>query len=359
MPTPDKVQLQKAITAITARVRKYRDAGLGEQDTKASLIEPLLEALGWDVRDPEQVRREYRTDSKDNPVDYSLHLVRKPRLLVEAKGLGESLSDRKWIGQILGYATVAGVVWCVLTDGDEYQIYNASAPVDASEKLLCHIRLSEEPSDEVARILGLISRGNMEENLLETLWNTQFVDRKVRAVLQEMFQKPADGVVRLIRVKEPKLSPKQVLDSIRRLVVRIEPPPLHFKPARSTSQPPAHPRTAVRRVKRVAKGQKQYGVGLSQLIAAGFLASPLRLYRRYKGRVLEANLLPDGQVEFAGEVYKTCSTAAEYARSVVTGRKMNTNGWVFWQYDTSPGKTMTLEQVRSAYLSSGGVPAGG
>jgi hypothetical protein len=34
--------------------------------------------------------------------------MRNTRLLIEAKGLGEDLSDRKWVAQILGYATMAG-----------------------------------------------------------------------------------------------------------------------------------------------------------------------------------------------------------------------------------------------------------
>jgi hypothetical protein len=52
--------------------------------TSSSLIEPVLEALGWDVRDPDEVFREFKPTPKDNPVDYALLLLRKPRQLVEA-----------------------------------------------------------------------------------------------------------------------------------------------------------------------------------------------------------------------------------------------------------------------------------
>ncbi len=45
--------------------------------------------MGWDVRDPDVVHREFKTTSQDKPVDYALCLVRQPRLLVEAKGLGK------------------------------------------------------------------------------------------------------------------------------------------------------------------------------------------------------------------------------------------------------------------------------
>lgn len=50
--------LQQAIQTATERIRKFQDRGMGEQNTKASLIEPILEALGWDVRDP--TRSNYR-----------------------------------------------------------------------------------------------------------------------------------------------------------------------------------------------------------------------------------------------------------------------------------------------------------
>jgi hypothetical protein len=66
---------------------------VGESNTKAGLIEPVIAALGWDVLDPDEVHREYRRRSPDNPVDYALLLSRTPRLFIEAKGLGENIDD--------------------------------------------------------------------------------------------------------------------------------------------------------------------------------------------------------------------------------------------------------------------------
>src|SRR4051794_29111200 len=115
------------------------------------------------------------------------------------------LSDRKWIAQVLGYAIVAGVEWCVLTDGDEYRFYNATAPLDAEEKLFCRIRLSEDKESDATKTLTLISRSNMEENILDVLWVAHYVDRRVKSALQQMFASPEKGLIRLIRLREPKL----------------------------------------------------------------------------------------------------------------------------------------------------------
>jgi hypothetical protein len=69
---------------LRERIGRYQRQGIGEQDTKAALIVPVLRALGWDVEDLEEVKLEYRRRSVDNPVDYALFVLRTPRLLAGA-----------------------------------------------------------------------------------------------------------------------------------------------------------------------------------------------------------------------------------------------------------------------------------
>jgi predicted type IV restriction endonuclease len=73
-----------------------------------------LSALGWDLQEIDEVRREYRRKPQDNPVDYALFLNRTECLLIEAKSLEKDLGDRKWISQNISYAAVVGVKWYVL-----------------------------------------------------------------------------------------------------------------------------------------------------------------------------------------------------------------------------------------------------
>jgi hypothetical protein len=359
MSQSENTKLHEAVKLVISKVKRFQDRSLGEQNTKASLVEPILEALGWDVRDPDEVHREFKPTTRDSPVDYALSILRKPRLFVEAKGLGETLSDRKWIAQVLGYATVAGVEWCVLSDGDEYRLYNATAPLDAEEKLFCSVRLSADSVDEIVRTLVLISRRNMEENILDVRWIAHYVDRRVKKTLHDMFGSTDRSLVRLIRQREPKLNPKEIVESLRRLDIRIESatPILESlsskrKPLQSEGQLLSSPRPKKSNLT-TAKGKRaNFAIPLVELIKAGKLSTPLKLFRKYKGRTLEAVLYADGNVEFQGNRYPTCSTAAEMARSVVTGRKMNTNGWSFWQFSDGRGKKITLFDVREKYIAS-------
>lgn len=98
----------KVLPDIRKRIASYQGLGIHESDTRASLIDPMLNALGWRVGDLWQVRLEFRHRPTDNPVDYALMNRGKPRLFVEAKALGRNLDDPKWATP----AWRAWIGWC-------------------------------------------------------------------------------------------------------------------------------------------------------------------------------------------------------------------------------------------------------
>src|SRR5215211_3942243 len=225
MTNSTRQSLTSVLPKLRKRIKKIqnRNENIGEQNTKAALIDPLLAALGWEVEDIDEVSREYRRKPQDNPVDYALFMLRSPRLFVEAKGLEKDLTDRKWISQVLGYATVVGVEWCVLTNGDEYRLYNAHAPVDVEQKLFRVVRISESNQEEYTLdTLELLSKAKMGDNLLNVLWKAHFIDRHVSRALGELLQNDDASLIRLIRKRTPELTPSEIRESLKRADIRID-----------------------------------------------------------------------------------------------------------------------------------------
>jgi len=333
-------KLIAVLESISKKILSSRGRNIGEQNTKATLIDPVLEALGWNIRDWDEVHREFKAKPKDNPVDYALKLLRKPRLLIEAKGLGENLCDRKWIIQILGYATANGVEWCLLTDGDEYRLYKASAPVDAEEKLFRSVKLAEGDIDAAVSLLTPISRENLEENILDVLWDSCFVDRRVKVAIQALLDSKDKGLIRLICKRASKLSQKEVAESLTRLDLRLD----------SSGVVEISKMPKVVRKKPVCRRGRKRDENLSILIQAGLLKTPLTLFKKYGGRLFKATLLSDGRVQLLGNKYDSLSMAADEARKKITGKKMSTNGWEFWRFSDDSGREIKLSEVRSKYL---------
>ncbi len=363
MDDPARQRLMDTLPKLKKRIQKIqnRKDNIGEQNTKAALIDPLLSALGWDVEDIDEVSREYKRKLQDNPVDYALFMLRSPRLFVEAKDLEKDLSDRKWISQILGYATVVGVEWCVLTNGDEYRLYNAHAPVDVEQKLFRVVRISDALQEEYTLdTLELLSKEKMSDNLLNVLWKAHFVDRHVSMVLKDLLQNEDMGLIRLIRKKTPELSPSEIRESLKRADIRVDFPLVSASSQSSASHVEDSTDTPVESTdkEKLPKRPNIPGVQVIDLIRANIINPPLKLEKEYKGRHLEAEIQQEGAIVFGGESYTSLSLAAAFARKSIIGappgrRYPQTNGWVFWKYrDHETGKLHEIDVLRQRYLAN-------
>jgi hypothetical protein len=226
------------------RLDRYRRLGqrVGESNTKAGLIEPVIAALGWEVLDPDEVHREYRRRPADNPVDYALLLSRTPRLFIEAKGLGENIDDPKWANQTISYAALAGVEWVALTDGAEWRLYNAHAPVPVEQKLFRAVRVTDDV-EAAFELLALLSKDNLRDNRLQELWRGFFVDRQVKGALAELFNagEPARDLVALVAKRAPGLTRGDIRASLARARAAFDFPTLSLPtaPVPPATSPPA------------------------------------------------------------------------------------------------------------------------
>ena len=66
---PTIAKVVAAVEIIRKRIQQVRERKelIGEQNTKAGMIDPLLTAMGWELQEIDEVRREYRRKPQDNP----------------------------------------------------------------------------------------------------------------------------------------------------------------------------------------------------------------------------------------------------------------------------------------------------
>lgn len=215
--------VQKCIERLRPQLERHRRTGLKEYPTRTIFIDQLLEALGWDVRDPDEVQLEYPTvDNKS--VDYAMKINRKAVLLMEAKQLGDNLSDVKAITQVVGYAANDGIEWCVLTNGVKYKIYKASENVSAPDKLLFEVSIDPHDSEglstqQLATQLNRLSRESLAQGVLDRLGTEIFTTGKVRKALDRIFLDHPASFIRLIRknIADDSVTPAQIREAIVRI----------------------------------------------------------------------------------------------------------------------------------------------
>jgi len=94
-----------------------------ETQTKQFLIFPLLQALGYNTYDREELWPEYKSGTKK--FDIALRHDKQVRCVIEAKRLGTNLSMHK--KQLLEYSFQSGVPIAILTDGKLWWFYLSTA----------------------------------------------------------------------------------------------------------------------------------------------------------------------------------------------------------------------------------------
>ena len=351
-PPPDP-GVATVLTTVRGRIARVRGQGIGEQDTKAALIVPVLRALGWDTEDLEDVKLEYRRRGSDNPVDFALFLHREACLFIEAKALGTQLDDPKWAAQMLGYAMAAGVEWVALTDGDGWRIYNSHAKVPFERKLFRSVRVSDQASAPEAT-LSLLAKERLAGRAIDRIWKAEFIDRQVSDALRRLFgSEPDAGLVRRIKAVAPGLTTGEVRASLGRLRVSIEAPNVSAESIEPGVEPMRVPeRSTAVDVAPTSDRTPWRHVTLAQLVEAGLIRLPIELEHRFRGGPrLTARLEAIDRIVFDGQPYDSLSTAGGMARRSIRSAPLGraypqTNGWDFWNVRRADGSLVSLDALR-------------
>jgi predicted type IV restriction endonuclease len=187
----DEKRVLSEVQRLAALIEKDKGSQPNEHTTEVKYIVPLLEKLGWSVAD-DSLCLQYAV--KSSRVDMALMAHGKPVAFVEAKRLRQDLSLKDTeAAQALQYGYESGTNWCVLTNGERYEVYDAFAKVEHAKKLVVSFSVSEvaqHPQREVPK-LRLLSYEAITGGELRCFAQHRFACERVREVLEE----PSPAVV--------------------------------------------------------------------------------------------------------------------------------------------------------------------
>lgn len=153
--------LTDALGLVQERIKSFeREFANNESQTRLSLVDPVLKALGWNPQDPTIVRVEYpvrqRNRSAQAKVDYALlDSQREPVAFVEAKKLGTGLGLAHH--QLFEYAVGKSVPYAIATNGADWSIFKQEQTGTDfhSKQLLAVSILEHSPTVTAIKLLSL------------------------------------------------------------------------------------------------------------------------------------------------------------------------------------------------------------
>ena len=189
------------------RIRGYISSGrltqFDEANTKATAIEPILRELGWDVADPDEVRREYSVGSRS--VDYALFCDDTLKVFIEAKRGGELLERHH--DQLVRYAFDEGVEIAMLTNGTTWWFYLPLQEGSWEQTRIGEVEFQDQNATEITQRLGdLLSRENVSsENAIQNAENLQKRNKILEALPQAWEQLVNNKIPNLLAAQAQEL----------------------------------------------------------------------------------------------------------------------------------------------------------
>ena len=128
-----------------------------ETATRVVVIDRILAALGWDVRDPELVRLEHRANGSKVDYVFLSSPNGSPLAIVEAKAAdsGSKDTDRR---QASGYATEIGARYAVLTNGGRWEAWDMVQQKPRKDSMFVSVHLTTGEIAEIASDLRSLDR---------------------------------------------------------------------------------------------------------------------------------------------------------------------------------------------------------
>ena len=129
-----------------------------ESSTKQALILPILQILGWNVFDVDEVTPEFVVENRK--VDYALKNDNLSEVFIEVKNPKEDLDKHQ--DQLLDYSFRQGVELAVLTNGLTWWLYLPTQKGSWRERKFYTIDIYEQDSELISNIfIDILSKQNV------------------------------------------------------------------------------------------------------------------------------------------------------------------------------------------------------
>lgn len=209
------------------KLRLAQGAFPNEASVSHGILIPVLQHLGWDPAEPDQVMPEYA--SGRGRVDFALCTsAGRPAVFVEVKGVGRSLDGDR---QLFEYAFHEGVPLCVLTDGREWSFYLPGGQGSYDDRRVYRLQLDERSAeDSQSTLRRYLDRERVRTGAALEAATTDYRDaaakreaaRSIPEAWRQIVSAPEDLLVELVSDQAEALggfrpAPKDVLDFLQAL----------------------------------------------------------------------------------------------------------------------------------------------
>jgi len=230
-------EIVELVERFSSRINEYRSSQYNETELRGEFVNPFFAALGWDVHnrqglssDSKEVKLEESIrmeESIKNP-DYSFRLGKSRRFFVETKKPSINIEGGVYPAfQLRRYAWSASLAVSILTDFEEFAVYDCRAEPSKTDKpgkgRLLYLQYDQyvERWDEIAALFSKEAvLGGSLERFIESIPEKRGIKRVDAALLEEI-SLWREALARSIALHNPALSQRDLNFSVQRTIDRL------------------------------------------------------------------------------------------------------------------------------------------
>lgn len=186
------------IAALSQRIPKLIDHLETEEATKNALVMPFVDALGYDVFNPQEVVPEFTADvgtKKGEKVDYAIMHNNEVIILIECKKAKIDLNAAN-MSQLYRYFTTSNARIGVLTNGIQYRFYSdLEAPNKMDTKPFLELDLEDIRETMLNEVRKLGKEKFDLDRMLSTASELKY-SSEIQKVLSAQYDDPDEDFVR-------------------------------------------------------------------------------------------------------------------------------------------------------------------
>jgi hypothetical protein len=192
------------LQTLASRAQQAGDSLTNEEATKMALIAPFIQALGYDIFNPVEVKPEFSADlpgiKQGERVDYAILENGHPKILVEAKPYSSDLRTAE-MGQLSRYFQATKARIGILTNGRLFQFFSDLDDRNLmDQKPFAEIDLFDLRSAPIEQIKQMSKTMFDIDNLLSTAERLKYL-RGVKEEIKAELTDPSDWFVREMAVR--------------------------------------------------------------------------------------------------------------------------------------------------------------
>ncbi len=194
------MEFSQRVSDLAARSRHASKHALTEEATKTSVVLPLIQLLGFDVFNLEEVVPEFVADvgiKKGEKIDFAVNIGGKPAILIEVKPISMALGTAQY-SQLYRYFGTVDARLAILTNGKEVWFFSDIDEKNKMDKKPFFVFDLQNHDERQVEDFSRFQKDIFDmEAILDAASNSKYV-KSGAAYLTQQLAEPDDEFVRFI-----------------------------------------------------------------------------------------------------------------------------------------------------------------